>query len=111
MYYGLRNIPVYTIWTKNLLQINRKTFGLLLNISAKEVYYIELGRIPAESTVKRLVLLHRLAPVLSASITIYRGLRGITARIWGYIRREYYFYRLWKKKLITREGQLLFDFR
>ena len=67
---GIRNIPAYTAHVRTDLGISRKLLGKCLGIPAKEVYYIELGRIPSEIVVKRLKMLRKLAPALSLTSTI-----------------------------------------
>lgn len=83
---------MYTTEIRNLLGFNRHQLGRFLGLSAQEVYYIELGRIPDERVVLLLKRLEKLEPLLryltATIVGFWAGLRslvGCFSPTWDYL--------------------------
>lgn len=107
VHYGVRNVPVFTTWTRERLNFSRQTLAKYLGISPREVYYIELGRIPDEKVVTRLKALHTAAPVLCTLSSLIIQIWAITARLNAWLEARVFNYYLRITGQMLENGQLV----
>lgn len=74
---------------RNQLGWDRETLGKYLGLSAREVYYIELGRIPSEEVVRVLKRLERFEPLLTTTSALLCDLGRFGRRISTYLLRPF----------------------
>lgn len=90
IYCGVRNLPTYTTMIRTQLGWDRQKLGRILGLSAREVYYIELGQKPKRQVVNTLKTLEKLQPYISFFNTIRSKLVTFRSKVIGKIYPIYY---------------------
>lgn len=99
MYYGVRNVHVYTSMVRTQFGFSRRFFAKILNVTPRALYLIELGRLPSRRFVTKIRFLHSIAPY-------YKFARKYIYPVFRFFKKKYTWYVWIYQKKMLPTGQL-----